>query len=80
MHTYFTKGSYLVVKKAKTATFCENSLRTLGPKICNSPPKDVKDFKHLQNSLKHGSDLNANATSANTRVTHITILELHTLA
>ena len=36
-------------------------------------------MKNLQNSLKHGTDLNADATSANTRVNHITILELHTL-
>ena len=39
-------------------------------------------FQNLTDSLKHGTDLNADATSANTRVTHIlepTILELHTL-
>ena len=35
-------------------------------------------LKILQNSLKYGTDLNANATSGNTRMTHI--LELHTLA
>ena len=35
-------------------------------------------LKSLQNSLKNGTDLNSNATSANTRMTHI--LELHTLA
>ena len=49
------------------------------PKIWNSVPEDIKDltlhFQNLQNSLKHGTDLNINATSANTRVTHITILE-----
>ena len=35
-------------------------------------------FQNFQNSLKHGTDLNTNSTSANTQVTHITkILELH---
>ena len=36
-------------------------------------------FQNLQNSLKLGTDLNADATFANTRVTHITILEVYTL-
>ena len=42
MHTYFKKGLHsarrkndLAVKKAKTKTFSETSLRTLGPKISN---------------------------------------------
>ena len=59
------------------------SLRTLGPKIWNSLHEDVKNLTslpNLQNSLKHGTDLNENATSANTQVTRITVLELPTLA
>ena len=55
MHTYFKKGSHsarknndLVVNRAKTTTFCEKSLRTLGPKIWNSVLKDVKDLTSLQ--------------------------------
>ena len=39
------------------------------------------NFKNLQNSLKHCTDLNADADAdANTLLTHIIILELHTLA
>ena len=52
--TYFKKGSHsgrrkndLDVNRAKTATFSEKSLRTLGPKICNSPPEDVKHLTSL---------------------------------
>ena len=43
-------------------------------------PDNRMHVKNLQNSLKHGTNLNAKATSANTRVTYINILELHTLA
>ena len=49
MHKYFKKGSHsagrkndLVVNRAKTTTFSEKSLRTLGPKIWNSLPEDVQ--------------------------------------
>ena len=49
MRTSFKKGSHsarrkndLVVNRAKTTTFGEKSLRTLGPKIYNSLPEDVK--------------------------------------
>ena len=38
----------LVVNRAKTTTFGEKSLRTLGPKIWNSLPKEVKDLTSLQ--------------------------------
>ena len=55
MHKYFKKGSHssrrkneLVVNRAKTATFGEKSLTTLGPKIWNSLPEDVKDLTSLQ--------------------------------
>ena len=54
MHIYFKKGSHsarrrndLVVNRAKSATFVEKSLRTLGPKIWNSLPEDVKDLTSL---------------------------------
>ena len=54
IRTYFKKGSHsgrrkndLVVKRAKIATFSEKSLRTLGPKIWNSLPEDVKEFQRL---------------------------------
>ena len=54
MHTYFKKGSLstrrkndLVVNRAKTTTFSKNSLRTLGHKIWNSLPEDVKDLTSL---------------------------------
>ena len=54
MHIYFKKGSHsarrkndLVVNRIKTTTFGEKSLRTLGPKICNSLPEDVKDLTCL---------------------------------
>ena len=88
MHTYFKKDSRFAKRKnelvvnsnrAKTGTFDGKSLRTLGAKIWNSLPEDVKDLTAVQKftELKHGTDLNANGTSANT---HITILELHTLA
>ena len=90
--TYFKKSSHsasrkddFVVNRAKTATFGEKSLRTVGPKIWNSLLKDVKDLTSLQKFTEfiktwYGPECkcNANATSANTRVTHITILELHT--
>ena len=56
MHSYFKKGSHsasrkndLVVYRAKTSTFGEKSLRTLGPKIWNSQPEDVRDLTSLQN-------------------------------
>ena len=49
IRTYFKKGSHsgrrkndLHVNRVKTATFSEKSFRTLGPKIWNSPPEDVK--------------------------------------
>ena len=55
MHIYFKKGSHsarrkndLAVNRAKTTTFREKSLRTLGPKIWNSLPEDVKDLIALQ--------------------------------
>ena len=55
MHTYFKKGSHsagrknnLVVNRAKTTTFGEKSLRTLGPKFWSSLLKDVKDLTSLQ--------------------------------
>ena len=55
MHTYFKKSSHparetndLVLNRAKTTTFGENSLRTFGPKITNSPPEDVKELTSLQ--------------------------------
>ena len=54
MCTYFKKGSHsarrkndLVVNRAKTTTFGEKSLRTLGPKIWKSLPEDVKDLTFL---------------------------------
>ena len=54
MHTYFMKDSYsarrrndLVINRAKTTTFGEKSLRTLGPKIWNFLPEDVKDLPSL---------------------------------
>ena len=55
MHTYFKKGSHsvrkkkdLAVNRVKTTTCGEKSLRTLGPKIWNSLPEDVKDLTSLQ--------------------------------
>ena len=89
MHTYFKvrtlqrKKIDLVVYRAKTVTLGEKSLRSFRPKIWNSLPEDVKDFASLPkftSFIKHGTDLIAIATSANTRVTKITTLELHTLA
>ena len=38
----------MVVKRAKTTSFSEKSLRTLGPKIWNSLPEDVKNLISLQ--------------------------------
>ena len=53
--TYFKKSSHsasrkddLVVNRAKTATFGEKSLRTVGPNIWNSLLKEVKDLTSLQ--------------------------------
>ena len=50
MHTYFKNDSHstrrkndLVVNRAKTTTFGKKSLMTLGPKISNSLPEDVKE-------------------------------------
>ena len=90
IYTYLKKGSQsvrrrndLVVNKAKTTTFDEKSLWTLGPKIWNSLHEDVKGLTFLQNlqsSFKHSTDLNTNATSANTPTANITIFKLHTLA
>ena len=53
-------------------------IRTMGAKIWNSLPKVQRQllFENLQNSLKHDSNLNSSATSANTPVTNITIREL----
>ena len=90
MHmTYFKKSSYsarrkndLVVNRAKTTTFGGKSLRTLGPKIWNSLPEDIKDLTStpkFTEFIKTWYGPNADATYANTRVTHITILELRTL-
>ena len=66
MHTYFEKGLHsargkndLAVNRAKTKTFSETSLRTLGPIISNFVTEHR--FRNLQNSLKYGTDLNANA-------------------
>ena len=54
MHIYFKKGSHsarrkndLVVNRAKSTTFVEKSLRTLGPKIWNSLPEDLKELTSL---------------------------------
>ena len=54
MHIYFKKCSHsarrrndLVVNRAKSTTSVEKSLRTLGPKIWNSLPEDVKDLTSL---------------------------------
>ena len=54
MHTYFKKGSHyarctndLAVNRIKTIMFSVKSLRTLGPKIWNSQPEDVKDLISL---------------------------------
>ena len=51
MYTHFKKGLHsarrnndLVVYRAETATFGQKSLKTLGPKIWNSLPEDVKDL------------------------------------
>ena len=51
MCTYFKKGSHparknndLVVNRAKATKFGKKSLRTLGPKIWDSLPEDVKNF------------------------------------
>ena len=56
MHTSFKKRSHsarrkndLVVNRAKTTTFNEKSLRTLGPKIWNSLPENVKDLTSFPN-------------------------------
>ena len=55
MDAYFKKYSHsarikndLVINRAKTGTFNETSLTTLGPKILNSLPEDVKDLTFLQ--------------------------------
>ena len=81
MHIYFKKGSHfarrkndIVVNRAKTTTFGKKRLRTLGPKIWNSLPEDVKEFI----KTCYGPECKRNICK--TRVTHITILELHTLA
>ena len=64
MHTYFKKGSRSVSRKmAKTLQSSNLEFSTRRCRI----------------HLKHGRGLNANVTPANTRVTHITILELYTL-
>ena len=46
MHTDFRRNG-LVVNRAKTTKFDEKILRTLGPKIWNSLPEDVKDLLSL---------------------------------
>ena len=51
----------------------------MGPKIWNSLPENIKDLTSLPKFTEF-MDLNADAESVNTGVTHITILELHTLA
>ena len=55
MHRYFKKGSHsarrrndLVVNRAKTTTFGEKSLRTLGRQNWNSLPEDAKILTSLQ--------------------------------
>ena len=83
MYTFFKKGSHyasrkndVVVNRAKTTTFREKSLRPLGPEIWNSLAEDIKDFTSLPKFtelLKHGMDVNADATYANTRVTFIRV-------
>ena len=53
MHTYLKKDSSSArrkndfVKRAKTKTFGEKSLRSMGPKIWNSLPEDIKDLTYL---------------------------------
>ena len=54
INTYFKKGSHsarrkndLVINREKTTMFVEKSRRTLGPKIWNSLPEDVKDLTSL---------------------------------
>ena len=89
MYTYFKKGSHsgrgkndLVFNRGKITKIDETSLRTLETNICNSLSENVKDLtfsKNLKYSLKHGTDLNADATSTNTWVIHISILELYSL-
>ena len=89
MYTYFKKGSHsgrgkndLVFNRGKITTIDETSLRTLETNICNSLSENVKDLtfsKNLKYSLKHGTDLNADAISTNTSVIHISILELYSL-
>ena len=53
-HTFFKQGWHsarrkndLVINRVKTTTFGEKSLKTLGPKIWNSSPEDVKDLTSL---------------------------------
>ena len=38
---------FMHVNRAKTAIFGEKRLRTLGPKIWNSLPEDIKDLTSL---------------------------------
>ena len=70
MHTYFKKGSlsarrksYFVINRVKTATFGEKWRRTWDPKFGILSSKTQLIFQNLQNSLKHGTDQNANATA-----------------
>ena len=75
MHTYFKKGSHsarrkndLVINRGKTTMLSEKSLRTLGPKIWNSLPEDIKDLTSLQKFtefIKTWYTLNVNATWSN---------------
>ena len=75
------RKNHCVVNRVKTTTFGEKSLRTLEPKVWNSLPEDVKGLTSLlkfKEFIKtfHGPEWR----SSNTWVTHITILELHSLA
>ena len=75
MHTYLKKGLHsarikndLVINRGKTTTLGEKSLRTLGPKIWNSLPEDIKDSTSLQKFtefIKTWYRLNVNATWSN---------------
>ena len=55
----------ILVKASKSATFGDKSLATLGPKIWNALPQNIKaenSMLNLRNILQHGLDLNANVT------------------
>ena len=73
----------LVVNKAKTTTFGEKNLRTLGSKIWNSLSEDVKDLTSLQKFTEfiktwYGPECRYDICKYSGNP-YITILELHTL-